>query len=345
MKILLISDAHITRDWEVHLQELERLVSTVEYDLIISSGDEIHKPFAIGSVVEFNLIRYVEILSKNGTVPMYIVRGTLTHVGHFDESQAITKLFEKLNTTIISEPTIIGEVLFIPELYSKTRKQKALELVGNINVNVIVGHGTVEGFFNTGGNQVEELDSFEMDIPSAITFKPSDFEGKETFFGHYHIRTKKENFTYIGAFATNTFGEIDPNGKGVLVYDTLSKETEFIKRENDNQFIDVRIDTILDTVKLKKLISEAKNTNIKYRGVLMSNDQSILRALKIVSPRFVKRIEDESTELIAEEAIKTQDEFLTIFKEKGLLPCMKRFNEVFTKLEFEESQLDFLKTT
>jgi len=340
MRILLIGDAHITRDWDKHLEELERLTSKTEYDLVLDGGDNVHRPFQSGSQVEDNLIRYVEILSKNGKVPMYIVQGTLTHNGRFTESQALVKLFEKMNTTMIIKPFKVEEIVFIPELYSKKDKQEALNLITD-DIKLVIGHGTVEGFFKS--SDTEELDSYEIDIPSAVVFNINDFKGKRTFYSHYHIRTTKDNFTYVGAFATNTFGEIDPNGKGILIYDMITNETEFIKRENDNQFIDYQINTILDTVKLKKLINDSKGSNIKYRGVLMTNDDSVLRSLKVVTSRYVIRYEDETTKIEQEQATKNEDKFLSDFKTNGLVSCMSLYSAEFMGSELDEKELLFLK--
>ncbi len=347
MKILFISDAHIIRDWDVHLKELERLTSENQYDLVIDCGDTNHRPMNVGSEVESNLIRYVEILSKYGTIPMYIVMGTLTHTGKFNESEALVKLFQKLNTTIISTPTIVGEILFVPELYTSPSKNFALNLLnGNIQqgetkIKVIALHGVVNGFFNTG--ESEELDDFEMTVPSTMTFNVSDFQGIRTFAGHYHIRTTKDNFTYVGAFCTNTFGEIDPNGKGILIYDMTTNETEFIKRENDNQFINYQVNTILDTVKLKKLINDSKGSNIKYRGVLMNNDDSVLRALKTTTSHYVIRYEDETSKVEQEQATKNEDKFLSDFKSNGLVSCMSLYSVEFMSSELDEKELSFLK--
>lgn len=296
-KLLVFSDLHIKEDWEDGLSEIKRIITkTFDNDknchqIIVFNGDTLDKPALMGSKASLHLQNLLLYLNNEVTQNCTVIflQGTYSHDGNWlelmnKEYQEIEFIncIRKLSFTNDGEET---KFLFIPELYDIS-KEEYQELLSE-RFNYIFGHGTVAGYFTSCKDKDETI---ERTLLSAPVFDRNSFNADFTIFGHYHnfVETKLENthFMYVGSFFTNTFGEIDPKGKGALIIDN-----GIIYREPN--LLDIRYEEIwirnLDDI--SRCIT-LQNENIKVRAVI--SDDTLPTYIKTVV-NTVRNIKDIRT--------------------------------------------------
>lgn len=307
-KLLVFSDLHIKEDWEDGISEIKRIITKhVSYSpgvrhLVLFTGDTLDKPALLGSNASLhlqNLLQYLE-QEVSGNAQVIFLQGTLSHDGNWMElmktsypSLEFITSWRKITFTSNEDEC---SMLFIPELYNVS-KEEYQELLSK-RFNYIFGHGTVAGYFTSGKDKDETI---ERTLLSAPVFDRNSFNADFTIFGHYHnfVETKLENthFMYVGSFFTNTFGEIDPKGKGALIIDNGE-----IYRESN--LLDIRYEEIwirsLDDI--SKCIT-LQNENVKVRAVI--SDDTLPTYIKTVV-NTVRNIKD----------IRTSEEKINILEKK-----------------------------
>lgn len=319
-KVIAFSDLHIKEDWEDGITEIKRIISSkIQYNInerqiVVFNGDTLDKPALLGSKASLhlqNLLKYLEEeVSLNAAV--IFLQGTLSHDGNWIELMKFNYPAIEFITTIrkmnfcSSEDSV--KFLFIPELYNISKEEYSEFL--SEEYDYIFGHGTVAGYFTTSHGKEETI---ERTLLSAPVFNRLDFKAKYTIFGHYHnyCTTELQNtrFFYVGSFFTNTFGEIDPAGKGALVLDgdLIYREPNLL----DHEYNEIWIRTLDDISKCIDL----QNQNKRVRAIISDDTMNIYIKTVLTS---IRNIKDIRTEIDANENL-TKTVSFEEFNESGEL--------------------------
>jgi hypothetical protein len=201
-------------------------------------------------------------------------------------------------TTISIDGTLID---LIPWINSEN-SDKTLNFIKNSKAQVALGHLEVEGF------------AMYKNYVAGTGLQPSIFNRYEfVASGHYHHKSSKGNIHYLGAPYEITWNDYD-DPKGFHIFDTETREVEFIKNEyrlfekiyydDENWENNFRsLDTSFYTNKIVKLIVENKTMIPEFETFLdrmyKSNpvDLIILEDLSEYTARYSNLEEGEDVEV------------------------------------------------
>lgn len=125
------------------------------------------------------------------------------------------EVFQNLNNfIIISEPTVVDDVLLCPFLF----KHEYATLAEYINVPVWLGHFEFRDFIVTGSSNKMEHG------PDHRQFKKQDL----IVSGHYHKRQVRDNIVYMGNTFPMDFGDAGDIERGMAILDVGKRDMEFI---------------------------------------------------------------------------------------------------------------------
>ncbi len=169
-------------------------------------------------------------------IPIFFIIGNhdLYH-RHTREIHATIFLNEFSNFTMITEPTIIPEIIDSPLLCPYLFHNEYPDLLQYKKTKTWFGHFEFKDFIVTGSG---------IKMPSGPD--PIQFKGpKYIFSGHFHKRQKGNNIIYIGNTFPTSFGDVGDNDRGMMIYDYIN-EPEFFNWDECPKFIKTKISTILD---------------------------------------------------------------------------------------------------
>ena len=213
--------------------------------------------------------------------------------GHYENIEVYSEV-----ATISIDGTLID---LIPWINSENF-DKTLNFIKNSKAQVAFGHLEVEGF------------AMYKNYVAGSGLQPSIFNRYEfVASGHYHDKTSKGNIHYLGAPYEITWNDYD-DPKGFHVFDTETREAEFIKNEyrlfekiyydDENWENNFRsLDTSYYTDKIVKLIVENKTMIPEFETFLdrmyKSNpiDLIILEDLSEYTARYSNLEESEDVEV------------------------------------------------
>ena len=322
------ADFHIKNDSENHNKAVQQIINDAgDFDIIAILGDFVHSGIKAGSKTEDYVADVLKILVDTNK-PVYILAGTLSHDMNWFNSPFIQKLFKE-KITFIDKPSIITNdnkrLLFIPEMYKENESLQ--NYLQDDSIDISFFHGTVADMVTY---KLDNEDKLERNHPREKVFNSNEFPSPFTFCGHYHnykemnpVPDKK--VVYIGSLFTNTFGEIDVDGKGMVIFDTDTKEIKRIANKFDNKFVEKEVLEFSDLNELAQL----KNEGVNVRA-LITNDTPIALEKLIVKTlgnkyKNISTIEKEQNEKLDETTLKKYEEYEKMWKDKGMVAMITSF--------------------
>lgn len=209
---------------------------TNNVDHIIFMGDWYENRSALNISTMHYSYKGAKLLNDLG-IPVFFVLGNhdLYH-RHTREIYSTIHFHEFDNFIMITEPTVINEIETTPLICPFLFPNEYGELFKYTKLQTWWGHFEFQGFVITGYN---------IKMPTGPD--PKDFKGpKYIFSGHFHKRQKGGNVVYIGNTFPTNFGDAGDNERGMIIYDHISQELDFIDWPNCPQYIKTNITTILD---------------------------------------------------------------------------------------------------
>ena len=270
MKIACISDIHIgavphnTLRKEIQEYFLD-ILDEKKPDLVIICGDLIDHKLSFNSEDSKLAIEFMEELTNK--FPVRLIKGTKTHdldqLNNFiylENKEGIDfKLFN-----IMTKETFNGiDILYMPEEYLEDYFGTYEELLSQ-HYDLGIFHGT----WNFAG-YASKIQESERPIKQAPLYKYEDMKDVADQFigGHIHISEEYNNIVYTGSFSRWCMGE--ENKKGFIIYDTDSKELEFIENKLARKYITLDVNKLMQEKKdIKdkiKIIESYKNNKEIYK--------------------------------------------------------------------------------
>ncbi|MAQ90942.1 MAG: hypothetical protein CMM03_13890 [Rhodopirellula sp.] len=308
MKILLITDQHfgVRNDNVFFIDHYQRFYGEVVFPFI--DAHQIDTVIALGDT--FDKRRSINFMSLDSAKQMWFdplkERGIQMHmlVGNHDiyykntlRVNAPSELLgEYDNIRVHTEPnTVVFDnlpILLLPWICDENREQ-SLNIVAESSAPVAMGHLELNGFEAHPGHVM--LNGMDKSL-----FK----KFKRVFSGHYHMKSKKDNVTYLGnpyQLYWNDYG----CKRGFHVFDTDTLKTTFYRNPFDifHKLYYNNGVTLPDGEELKgafvKLIVENKGDYAKF-------DYSV-KELQDMSLADLKIIEDLSVEIENGSVVETED--------------------------------------
>ena len=252
-------------------------ITNHKVDMIVIDGDYYDSIVSLNSKSSHLSIRFIDkmlaVCSMVGVKYVRMIDGTLSH----DNNQSTNFLiFEHSRKNVdfkviktVQEETIEDlEILYLPEEYMKDpNKYYEKYFNGDKKYDFIFGHG-----------MFKEVSFMAKNQESGVTMsKAPVFDSNKVLssciglvlFGHIHIKTViKNRIIYIGSFSRWVFGEEEPKGFLVTMYDVDDKTF-------NNEFIENKLAKRYDTCTLVGL----KDT--KPEILVKSLDDLIIDKLRI----------------------------------------------------------------
>lgn len=142
-------------------------------------------------------------------------------------------------------------VLFVPWIEEVEEQRKLLK---SHNVDYVFGHLEIGGCVTSSkGNKLHTNNGIQS----------KDFKKSQVYAGHIHIRQDYKNIHYVGCPYHKDRGDID-NKKGFTILDIETGKTEFIENTYSPQYKSMRIYDILDKT-VDDLKKEWNNNYIDLR--------------------------------------------------------------------------------
>tara|TARA_B100000085_G_scaffold229241_1_gene215386 strand:+ start:285 stop:1316 length:1032 start_codon:yes stop_codon:yes gene_type:complete len=291
MKILLITDQHfgVRNDNQYFLDHYKKFYSEIvvpfikqsDIDTVICLGDTFDKRRSINfmSLDAAKEMWFDQLEELN--VKMHMLVGN--HDIYYKNTLRVNAPSELLgqygNISVYTEPTTVTfdgvSVLLLPWICDENYEQ-SLRSVTESDATICMGHLELNGFEAHPGHVMEN----GMDKSLFKKFK-------RVFSGHYHMKSKKDNVTYLGnpyQLYWNDYG----CKRGFHVFDTETLKTTFYRNPFDTfhkLYYNGGI-TLPDESELQgafvKLIVEEKDDYAKFDYVVKQLQDMSLGDLKIV---------------------------------------------------------------
>ena len=313
MKILLITDQHfgVRNDNQHFLNHYKKFYSEVVIPFV--DAHNINTVIALGDT--FDKRRSINFMSLEAAKDMWFSplqeRNVQMHmlVGNHDiyykntlRINAPSELLEGYdNIRVYDVPTTVDfdslPILLLPWICDENREQ-SLNVVAESDAPVCMGHLELNGFEAHPGHVM--LNGMDKSV-----FK----KFKRVFSGHYHMKSKKDNVTYLGnpyQLYWNDYG----CKRGFHVFDTETLRTTFYRNPFDifhklyyNDGVALPDHSELEGAYVK-LIVESKTDYAKFDYAVKSLQDMSLGDLKI--------IEDLSIELEGNDSVLETEDTMTL---------------------------------
>jgi DNA repair exonuclease SbcCD nuclease subunit len=192
------------------------------------------------SALNISTLRYsyigASMLSELG-IPVYFCVGN--HDLYYRHNREIHSLlhFKSLpNFILVEEPILVEEtyqpVLMAPFMFHNEYPTLAQYL----NAPIWMGHFEFCGFYISGYNSIMPVG------PNAADFK----EPLHIFSGHFHKRQAHGNVVYIGNTFPMDFSDAGDNARGMITYDYVNDDIEFVDWENCPKYIKTTLSALAD---------------------------------------------------------------------------------------------------
>ena len=240
-------------------------------DMVVFGGDLFHNiitmNYSTSHVVLMFMESVIDICKSKGIKYIRIIQGTISH----DNNQLHNfHMFEnKLDVDFkiimsVSEETLPNgiKILYIPEEYMKDPKSYYSQYLNGADkkYDFIFGHGMVREVAFVAKSQESENTMSKAPI----------FESKQlinacrgpVMFGHIHIRTTiRDHMYYPGSFSRWRFGEEDPKGWYLCIYDKANGKymNKFIENDLASEYITVSMELTEEYAKRPELIETVLN--------------------------------------------------------------------------------------
>lgn len=134
----------------------------------------------------------------------------------------------EIGVNLIKEPIMVDNILLCPWLIND---EKLTDLITQFNPEYICGHFEIPSF------PLNKLSKFDGE------YNPNDYKGpKRIISGHFHMRSEKNNITYLGNCFSHDFSDVnDWHNKGYAIFDTDTNMIEYIEWDNAPKYCTVKI--------------------------------------------------------------------------------------------------------
>ncbi len=193
-----------------------------EIDRIIQVGDLCHSRYSL-THKDHDMIRAIFQLCKdNGIEWMQLVGNHDATYKHTLISNTPDKIAgEYDNVTVINHAMRDNDYSYIPWICDDNRDE-CMTMINSPDTNIAFGHFELDGWEQTKGHVMKS--NMKDDMLNMFD---------HVYTGHYHVRCKRGNITYVGTPYPLTKNDIDhPHGFDVI--DRETKKAEFI--ENDEKW-------------------------------------------------------------------------------------------------------------
>jgi hypothetical protein len=218
-------------------------------------------------------------------------------------------LQEYSNLNVYSEPsevTVGGrKMIYLPWICDQNEEQ-TVNLMRETEAEVVLGHLEMEGFKTNPtyvanhGRQVSEFSKFKM-----------------VMSGHYHTRSKKGNFQYIGNPYQMYWNDY-ADERGFNIFDTETLKLQHIKNpyemfhkifydDTKNEYYDLDVEKYKDTV--VKVVVENK-TDYTAFDYLINSLQDVTLDLKIIEDFSTEVDDDDDIELEHEDTLTILEKYV-----------------------------------
>ena len=318
MKILLITDQHfgVRNDNQHFLNHYKKFYGEIvvpfieksKIDTVIALGDTFDKRRSINFMsLEASKEMWFDPLSKMG-VQMHMLVGN--HDIYYKNTLRINAPSELLdgyrNISVYTEPTTVVfdsvPVLLLPWICDENY-ERTLGVIAKSDAPVCMGHLELNGFEAHPGHVM--LNGMDKSI-----FK----KFKRVFSGHYHMKSKKDNITYLGnpyQLYWNDYG----CKRGFHVFDTETLRTTFYRNPFDifhKLYYNDGV-TLPDANELEgafvKLIVEQKSNYAKFDHTVKELQDMSLGDLKIVEDLGVE-LEGSNSVMETEDTMTLLDNYI-----------------------------------
>lgn len=149
----------------------------------------------------------------------------------------------EIGIEVIDEPIMINDILLCPWLVGD---ESLKDLIQNKKPKYVVGHF--------------EIPSFSLNHTTKLEgeYDPKDYEGpKRIISGHFHVRSEKNNITYIGNCFSHDFSDVDEcHNKGFCILDTETNDLTYYEWDEAPKYFVYKISELSN-------IQFLNNMNIK----------------------------------------------------------------------------------
>ena len=313
MKVLLITDQHfgVRNDNQYFINHYQKFYNEIvlpyidaySIDTVIALGDTFDKRRSINFMsLDAAKEMWFNPLEKRG-VRMHMLVGN--HDIYYKNTLRVNAPGELLgqygNISVYDRPTTIDidglSILLLPWICDENY-ERTLGVITESNATVCMGHLELNGFEAHPGHVMEN--GMEKSIFSKF---------KRVFSGHYHMKSKKDNVTYLGnpyQLYWNDYG----CKRGFHVFDTDTLRTTFYRNPFDT-FHKLYYNggvTLPDANELQgafvKLIVEDKSDYAKFDHAVKELQDMSLGDLKIV--------EDLGVELEGSDSVMETEDTMTL---------------------------------
>lgn len=312
MKVAIVSDQHygVRNNNALFLNKFNQFYDDIFFPYlkehgittVWNGGDSFdnRKTLNVMTLTEYSK-HYLDRFAEYGIEEHALIGNHTTYYKNTNEVNSLSELYEdKPNLHLYeSSPkavnfdgTIVG---FIPWICASNHDE-CIRFLETTNATVIIGHFEINGFYMNAGIQCEN------------GLKPSLFDRFDMVFsGHFHKRHSIKNVHYVGTPYQMTFADVD-EPKGFHVFDTETKELEFIENPNHMfyriYYDDENYSLDVEDYSVKTLDNQFKDCYIKI-VVMKKTDpalfDSFLDTIESHGPANVQIIEQFLEDLVEED--------------------------------------------
>jgi DNA repair exonuclease SbcCD nuclease subunit len=339
MKIAIISDTHfgVRNDSPVFLNYILDYFEKIFFPYLVENN--IKNVIHMGDVfdrrkyINFNTLAQVKkrFISKfkEHDITMHVTLGN--HDVFFRNSNEINSVKELFsdgydNIKIYENPSEIvfdGMCIGIVPWITTDNFDECINFINNNTCSILCGHFEINGFEVISGIRHEG---------GVESFLFNNYE--KVFSGHFHLRQTHKNIHYLGTQYQMSFGDVGSK-KGFSVFDTNTREIEFIENKN-NLFYTLRYDdSSEDYLKALKKVKYEKyiNSFIKIIVINKKNPKlfdNLVDSLNSVGILGMTIVEDSSisSKLDDSEVDVSEDTITIISKEIDSMEDIKDKNKL-----------------
>lgn len=257
MKIILLGDTHFdvsNGSEDVYNQQIkvckEQIFPFMEennINTILQLGDFTDNRTKIGLLSQHNLKKDIfEVLKeKDWNLITLIGNHDIYYRNRLDVYSL--EVFEKAypnNLTVYKEPTLTDFGLVVPWLANDELKDKMNKLLLD-KPEVVFGHFELKDFYVS--KTFKATHGLDKNI----------FKDSKVFSGHYHNKQSDSNIHYIGTPYQDNWSSYGEK-RGFYIYDTETKEAQFIENTVSTKHIKVYLDSVEKTMEATDGITSKK---------------------------------------------------------------------------------------
>ena len=240
-------------------------------DMIVIAGDFFNSVISLNSKTSMRAFRFMDELvglcKRNNIRYIRIIEGTLSHdnfqIENFSVFESDPDLDFRVITKICDEVLDGLRILYVPEEYIENPMEyyKPYFDRGKKYYNMIFGHGMFKetSFTNDDGeNIISQAPILDSKVIGTICRGP-------VFFGHIHTsQVIRKHIYYVGSFSRWVYGQEEPKGFYVSVYDTDTDRyaVEFIENTMARRYDTLKVHLDYYDKPIESLINVAKTLKV-----------------------------------------------------------------------------------